>query len=158
MDSSDAASAGSGDNSPPRWRDDQAIELWKYFGGVGAQDKTTMVTVGFLLLGFSATLMGILIDKDLLKFWPLSIGELGKAISFAILGIVISCVAISYDPHHQHGGESGRLLRGRTMHHLDAMDHGSEQGSEIGYDLLACPAEVNSCLRAAGQHPDVGKP
>lgn len=44
------------------------------------------------------------------------------------------------------------------MHYFDAMDHGSEQGSEIGYDWLGCPAEVDSCLRVAGQHPDVGKP
>ncbi len=92
MDSS-AASAGSGDNSPSRWSDDQAIELWKYFAGVGAQDKNTMVTVGALLLGFSAALMGILVDKDLLKFESLSIAEPGKTFSLAILGIVISCVA-----------------------------------------------------------------
>lgn len=92
MDSS-AASAGSGDNSPSRWSDDQAIELWKYFGGVGAQDKNTMVTVGSFLLGFSAALMGIIVDKGVLEFETLSIGQPGKAIPFAMLGIVISCVA-----------------------------------------------------------------
>jgi hypothetical protein len=37
--------AGDNDKSKAPWDRDQALELWKYFGSVGAADKNTMVTV-----------------------------------------------------------------------------------------------------------------
>lgn len=79
-------------NNPTQWSEDQAIELWKYFGGVGAQDKNTMVTVESLLLGFSAAIIGYL-GGELLSFHPLSVTDAYKAICLAVLGIMISCVA-----------------------------------------------------------------
>lgn len=69
--------------------------LWKYFGGVGAQEKMRWCLSDPCWSGFSAALLGILVDKGILLFEPLSIAEPGRAISFAMLGIVISCVAIS---------------------------------------------------------------
>lgn len=76
----------------PYWSEPQAMELWKYFGGVGAADKNTMVTVESLLLGFSAALIGYVVAK-LLCLNPLSVIEPFEGISVALLGIVISGVA-----------------------------------------------------------------
>jgi hypothetical protein len=50
MDQS-AGSNQSGDDNPTLWSQQQALQLWKYFDGVGAADKNTMVTVESLLLG-----------------------------------------------------------------------------------------------------------
>jgi hypothetical protein len=65
--------------------------LWKYFGGVGAADKNTMVTVESLLLGFSAAIIWYVVTN--LDFHPLSLKEPYKGICLGVLGVVISCVA-----------------------------------------------------------------
>jgi hypothetical protein len=55
MDQS-AGSNKSGDDNPTQWSQQHALELWKYFDGMGATDKNTMVTVEALLLGLSAAI------------------------------------------------------------------------------------------------------
>ncbi|MFM0144933.1 hypothetical protein [Paraburkholderia sp. RL18-085-BIA-A] len=84
-------SAASGDDETP-WEERQAMELWKYFGSVGAADKNTMVTVEAFLQGFSATIIGYVVTK-LVCFHPLGITEPYVGICLALLGFVIACVA-----------------------------------------------------------------
>ncbi len=79
------------DDGPP-WSEEYAMELWKYFGGVGAADKNTMVTVETLLLGLSTALIGYVVTK-LLSFNPLSVNESFKGICVALVGTAISVVA-----------------------------------------------------------------
>ena len=74
------------------WEEGQALELWKYFGGVGAADKNTMVTVESLLLGFSATVMGYLVTT-ILCFDPFSVTKPHQGFGLALLGLIISCLA-----------------------------------------------------------------
>jgi hypothetical protein len=74
------------------WGENQAMELWKYFGGVGAADKNTMVTVESLLLGFSSALIGYVVT-NLLCFSPLSVHEPFKGLCVALLGTAISVAA-----------------------------------------------------------------
>lgn len=80
------------DDGPP-WTEDEALELWKYFGGTGTADKNTMVTVESLLLGFSAALIGYVVT-NLLGFNPLCVNEPLKGIYVALLGIAISGVSV----------------------------------------------------------------
>lgn len=75
------------------WTEPQAMELWKFFGGVGAADKNTMVTVESLLLGFSAALIGYVVT-NLLCFNPLSVNESFQGVCVALLGTAISGVAV----------------------------------------------------------------
>jgi hypothetical protein len=74
------------------WGPEQAIELWKYFGTVGAADKNTMVTAESLLLGFSAAIIWYL-GTQLICFQPLSIARPFQAIYLAVLGLVIAGLA-----------------------------------------------------------------
>ncbi len=74
------------------WEEDQALELWKYFDGVGGADKNTMVTVVSLLLGFSATIIGYIVTQ-LVSFDPLVLAQPLKAIWLALLGFIISLLA-----------------------------------------------------------------
>jgi hypothetical protein len=85
-------SDGGSEQGGMHWSEGQAIELWKYFGGVGAADKNTMVTVESLLLGFSAAIVGY-VGTNLLCFRLFGIADPYRAICIALLGIVISCVA-----------------------------------------------------------------
>jgi hypothetical protein len=82
---------GSGDQANA-WCENQALELWKYFGGVGAADKNTMITVESLLLTLSTAVIGYLgttvIDLD-----SLSAAKPYAGIYLAILGLVIAGVA-----------------------------------------------------------------
>jgi hypothetical protein len=80
-------------DDPTQWSEGQALELWKYFGGVGAADKNTMVTVESLLLGFSATVMGYLVTQ-VLCFGPFSVTKPYQGIGLAMLGLLISGVAV----------------------------------------------------------------
>ena len=72
-----------------QWSEPQALDLWKYFGGVGASDKNTMVTVESLFLGFSAAIIWYIVT-NLLRVNPLSVTEPFKAGCLAILGVAIS--------------------------------------------------------------------
>jgi hypothetical protein len=49
------------------WSEGDAIELWKYFGGIGGGDKNTMVLVCNWLLGFSVVIIGFAFGKDIDK-------------------------------------------------------------------------------------------
>ena len=81
----------SGDESNALWDPEEAIELWKYFGGIGSADKNTMVTVESLLLGISATIIGYVVTN--LGFQSLSVTQPIKGLCLALLGLVISGVA-----------------------------------------------------------------
>lgn len=75
------------------WSESQAMELWTYFGGVGATDKNTMVTVGSWLLGFSASIAGYLV-VNVISIHPLFVKEPYQGIFLALLGLIISWVAV----------------------------------------------------------------
>jgi hypothetical protein len=69
---------------------EQAIELWKYFGGVGGGDKNTMVQVCNWLLGFSVAIVAFAFGTKLLtklfsEQWAFSI--------MSLLGFIISFVS-----------------------------------------------------------------
>ena len=81
----------SGDESNALWDPEEAIELWKYFGGIGSADKNTMVTVESLLLGISATIIGYVVTN--LGIQWLSVTQPIKGLCLALLGLVISGVA-----------------------------------------------------------------
>lgn len=66
MDQS-AGSNQSGDDDPTLWSQQQALVLWKYFDGMGAADKNTMVTGESLLLGVSAAIIWYVVTKLVLK-------------------------------------------------------------------------------------------
>jgi hypothetical protein len=98
----------SADDHPTIWSQQQALELWKYFDGMGATDKNTMVTVESLLLGFLAAIISY-VGINLLAFRPglvtpaaagvcvalpgLVVPDPINGIIFALLGLVISVVA-----------------------------------------------------------------
>lgn len=79
-------------DDPARWTEAQALELWKYFGGVGAADKNTMVTVETLLLTLSSTALGYLITQ-IFCFNPFSVTKPYQGLGVAVLGLAISLVA-----------------------------------------------------------------
>jgi hypothetical protein len=74
------------------WRDDYALELWKYFGGVGAADKNTMVTVESLLLGVSAALSGY-IGTKVVHLNSLTTFQPYEGIYLSVIGLVIAALA-----------------------------------------------------------------
>lgn len=49
------------DNLPERtWsKEENALEVWKYYGGVGGADKDTMIKIVTWLLGFSTVIIGV---------------------------------------------------------------------------------------------------
>jgi hypothetical protein len=77
---------------PGTWTEEQALELWKYFGGVGAADKNTMVTVETLLLTLSSTALGYLVT-EIFCFNPFSVTRPYQGLGVAMLGFGVSCVA-----------------------------------------------------------------
>jgi hypothetical protein len=85
------SSPGSGDQANA-WSEDQALELWKYFGGVGAADKNTMITVESLLLTLSTALIGYQ-GTTVIDLNRLSTDTPYAGIYLAILGLVITAVA-----------------------------------------------------------------
>ncbi|HXF40763.1 MAG TPA: hypothetical protein VN687_13695 [Blastocatellia bacterium] len=48
-------------DTPKRtWSEEKvAIEVWKYYGGIGGADKDTMIKIVTWLLGFSTTIIGV---------------------------------------------------------------------------------------------------
>ena len=79
-------------DDPARWSEADALELWKFFGGVGAADKNTMVTVETLLLTLSSTALGYLVT-GIFRFDPFSVTKPYQGLGVAVLGFAISCVA-----------------------------------------------------------------
>jgi hypothetical protein len=72
----------------------EAIELWKYFGNVGASDKNTMVTAGSWLLGGSAALIWYLVTVELeLEAQPIKVVHPLRALILSIVGMAVSLLA-----------------------------------------------------------------
>jgi hypothetical protein len=88
---SDSAGFGNADDGK-EWTEIEALELWKYFGGVGAADKNTMVTVQSVLLPIQAALVGY-VAANLLDFQNRTIVDDRKALAASVLGFVIAVVA-----------------------------------------------------------------
>src|SRR5262245_26567816 len=74
------------------WSPSEALELWKYFAGVGAADKNTMVTVESLLLGISMALLGFA-AANLFDYRTFSVTNAPLGIILGIVGGVISVVS-----------------------------------------------------------------
>jgi hypothetical protein len=81
-----------GPEDPTLWGEVPALELWKYFGGVGAADKNAMVTVESLLLGFSSLVLSYLVTT-VIRFDPFCVTKPYQGFSLALLGLVISLLA-----------------------------------------------------------------
>jgi hypothetical protein len=77
----------------PSWTENEALDLWKYFGGVGAADKNTMVTVETLLLGISTALIGYA-ATHLMSFNPLAVSQPFQGFSVALLGVAVSGASV----------------------------------------------------------------
>lgn len=80
------------ENEPSALSPDQYLELWKHFASAGGADKTAMVTVASLLLGFSATIIGYIVTQ-LTKPDSIYPSEPTKVILLSCLGIFISVLA-----------------------------------------------------------------
>jgi hypothetical protein len=79
-------------DDPATWTEDQALELWKHFGGVGAADKNTMVMVETLLLTLSSTALGYLVT-EIFCFNPFSVIRPYEGLGVGLLGFGVSFVA-----------------------------------------------------------------
>ena len=68
-----------------QWTDAQALELWKYFGEMGAKDKNTMVSVQSMLMPVQAAIVG---------YVALGLDKSDPRVALAAgLGLLISIVA-----------------------------------------------------------------
>jgi hypothetical protein len=76
----------SNNSDPSQWTEQQAIDLWKYFGTVGAADKNTMVAVAGFLLSLSVGLVGYVVASSLVRFHPPYVSDPQKAICVAVIG------------------------------------------------------------------------
>ena len=99
------------------WTENQALELWRHYAGVGGADKNTMVTIASLLLTFSATIIGYTVSK---LFEYNSLTERWTAITLSILGIVVSWlagyIAVLYGGYAMRNwAEADRIARDRQL-------------------------------------------
>jgi hypothetical protein len=91
MDQSAGSNKLDDDNptNPTLWSQQQALELWKYFDGMGATDKNTMVTVESLLMGFLAAIIWYVVT-NLLAFRSLAETAAATGVCVALPGLVIT--------------------------------------------------------------------
>ena len=68
---------------------DQDIELWKHHASFGGEDKNRMVTIASFLLGFSAAIVGYIVER-LVAPNAFKLGQPLKALAAAALGILAS--------------------------------------------------------------------
>ena len=60
-----------------------AFEVWKYYGGIGGDDKDKMIQIVTWLLGFSSLIIGFLCQRQ-------ANGTSGERFLLAVLGMLIS--------------------------------------------------------------------
>jgi hypothetical protein len=101
------------ENFPPNetaertWGNDTklAFEVWKYYGGIGGDDKDKMIQIVTWLLGFSSLIIGFYASGKLTE--PMG------TLLLAVLGMLISFVAAFTAQNYGKGGRTRQSPLGR---------------------------------------------
>ena len=132
---------------------DQDLELWKHHASFGGEDKSRMVTIASLLLGFSSTILGYFV-ATLVGPETFALSQPIKAIAASAVGIVVSAlaayVALLYGGYaNQNWEKADQLAENRGW--LDLLPSDKES---LGFALHAIARRwARPCKPAEGLPP-----